>query len=199
MRVYVGSDNPLKAEAVANVFRKVFKSEIIVELVDINLEIPKQPFDDETLRGAIERAKRALKDADYGVGIEGGIIQFGSWLLAQGYRLLAKSRKPKATSQKPVSFSVQFCAIIDKAGRLTVGHSSGFVLPDRVITKLKQGQTLGHVMEELSGLKGIGKSTGAIGFLSKGLLDRRELTEQAVLMALIPRIRPELYLSEQSP
>jgi len=188
MRVHVGSNNPLKAEAVANVFQKVFQGEIIVELVDINLEIPKQPVGEETLKGAIERAKAALKDADYGVGIEGGIIQFAS------------SQVRKLTSSDPtfqLFFGVQFCAIIDKGGKLTVGHGSGFVLPDRVITKLKQGQTLGHIMEELSGIKEINKKMGAIGYLTKGLLNRRELTEHAVLMALVPRIRPEFYSSEQ--
>jgi len=184
MRVHVGSNNPLKAEAVANVFQKVFQGEIIVELVDINLEIPKQPVGEETLKGAIERAKAALKDADYGVGIEGGIIQFAS------------SQVNKLASEG-LYFGVQFCAIIDKGGKLTVGHGSGFVLPDRVITKLKQGQTLGHIMEELSGIKEINKKMGAIGYLTKGLLNRRELTEHAVLMALVPRIRPEFYSSEQ--
>lgn len=188
MRVHLGSSNPLKAEAVANVFRKVFKSEIIVELVDINLEIPKQPFEEETLQGAIERAKRALKDADYGVGIEGGLIQFAS---SQVTSLQVKG--PKSNLLTDLFFSVQFCAIVDQAGKLTVGHGSGFLLPDQVIAKLKQGQTLGRVMEELSGIKEISKKMGAIGYLTKGLLNRRELTEQAVLMALVPRIRPELY------
>ena len=195
MRVHVGSSNPLKAEAVANVFRKVFKREIIVKRVKINLKIPEQPFDEETLQGAIERAKRAFQKReqvfpDYGVGIEGGLIRLASSQV--------KSLQVKDVTCELI-FSVQFCAIIDKKGKLTVGHGSGFVLPDQIIAKLKQGQTLSRVMEELSGIKEIDKKMGAIGFLSKGLLNRRELTEQAVLMALIPRIRQELYSFEQGP
>ncbi len=37
----------------------------------------------------------------------------------------------------------------------------------------------------------IGREQGAIGILSKGLLDRRELTEQSVLNAMLPRIWDE--------
>ena len=54
-------------------------------------------------------------------------------------------------------------------------------------------------MEELTGRKGIGRTTGAIGFLSGGRMDRTKLTEAAVLMALIPRIRKELYRSSVQP
>ena len=48
-------------------------------------------------------------------------------------------------------------------------------------------------MEELSGVVGIGKKMGAIGYLSKGLIDRTHFTELCVIMALIPRINPKLY------
>jgi len=34
-----------------------------------------------------------------------------------------------------------------------------------------------------------------IGWLNAGAMDRRELTESAVLMALVPRIRRDLYFA----
>nr|BAL59131.1 hypothetical protein HGMM_OP3C286 [Candidatus Acetothermum autotrophicum] len=52
---------------------------------------------------------------------------------------------------------------------------------------------MGDVMSELAGIEKLGHKIGAIGYLSKGVLTREQLTEQAVLMALIPRLRPELY------
>ena len=48
-------------------------------------------------------------------------------------------------------------------------------------------------MAELTGETGIGRTRGAIGFLSEGRMDRTELTEAAVLMAMVPRIRKDLY------
>ncbi len=43
-------------------------------------------------------------------------------------------------------------------------------------------------------MKDIGKREGAIGFLSEGRMNRQELTEIAVLMAMVPRLRRGLYL-----
>jgi len=171
IRINVGSHNRVKAEAVENVFKRVFGA-VQVKLVDVEPKVSKQPFGEDVAKGALERAKQALKDADYGVGIEAGLI----W-----------------NEYLKVYFDVQFCAVIDQAGKITIGHGSGFVYPDAVIAEVKKGRTVGEVMGEISGIKDLGKKEGAIGFLSFSLLNRRELTEQAVLMALIPRIRAELY------
>ena len=46
-------------------------------------------------------------------------------------------------------------------------------------------------MKIVYGETNAGKTMGAIGILSKGLLDRRSLTEQSVLAAMIPRIWDE--------
>jgi len=52
---------------------------------------------------------------------------------------------------------------------------------------------IGRVMERLTGIERIGGRMGAIGYLSRGKLDRVRLTEQAVLIAMIPRPSPKLY------
>lgn len=173
MRVHVGSSNPIKREAVRRVFARVFPhEELEVRLVEVSTGAPPQPFNDEVAQGALERARQALKDADYGVGIEAGLI----W-----------------NETLKCYLDVQFCAVIDREGVLTVGHGSGFVYPESVIEAVRAGKTVGEAMSELTGIEKIGHRIGAIGYLSKGLLERRQLTEQAVLMALLPRIRPELY------
>ncbi len=173
MRVHVGSSNPVKQEAVRRVFARVFPcAPLEVKLVEVSLEIPAQPLGAEVCRGAMARAKAALKEADFGVGIEAGLI----WNETLG-----------------VYFDVQFCAVIDPEGQITVGHGPGFVYPDWVIQAVRAGQTVGEIMSQQTGIERIGHRLGAIGHLSKGLMDRTQLTEQAVLMALLPRIRPEIY------
>jgi len=173
MLVQIGSSNPVKAEAVRRVFARLYPQEQFeIRLVPVESGVPEQPLDAQVAQGARERAEGALGQADYGVGIEAGLI----W--NEVFR---------------VYFDVQFCAILDRAGRLTVGHGSVFVYPPKIIAQVQAGQTVGQAMAELSGISDIGHQMGAIGYLSRGLLDRTRLTEQAVLMALLPRIRPELY------
>jgi inosine/xanthosine triphosphatase len=171
IRVNVGTRNPLKAEAVRNVFSRIL-GPVEVALVEVESGVPKEPLGEEITLGAVRRAQEALKGADYGVGIEAGLI----W-----------------SSALHIYFDVQFCAIVDREGRLTVGHGSGFVYPPRVIEEVKKGRAVGEVMSKLTGIPEIGRKEGSVGYLSKGALTRTELTEQAVLAALIPRIRLELY------
>src|SRR3989442_1420999 len=59
--------------------------------------------------------------------------------------------------------------------------------------RVKAGKTVGDAMAEITGDAKIGQTTGAIGFLTEGRMDRTRLTEAAVLMAMVPRIRKDLY------
>ena len=140
--------------------------------------IPNQPIGvDQTLNGSIKRARIAFKklDSDLGVGIEAGLIPMPR--LKSGY------------------LDIQFCVIIDKHEKITYGVGPGFEYPDLVIREVKEKDIeIGDIMGQISRNKNIGKEEGAIGYLSRGLLNRESLTELAVLMAFIPRIRTNLYL-----
>ncbi len=174
LKVNVGTRNPVKLAAVEAVFARVFDAELEVRAVAVEPGVPAEPFGEEVARGALQRARQALRarEGDFGVGIEAGLV----WNPVFG-----------------VYFDVQFCAIVDRAGRVTAGHGPGFVYPPEVIAQVKRGRPVGEVMAELTGIPEIGRREGSVGYLSRGLLTRKELTEQAVLAALIPRIRPELY------
>jgi len=171
VRVNVGSTNPVKVRAVTNVFRGIHRKPR-VRAVEVASKVSEQPFDVEAIRGAMNRAKDALGDADYGIGIEAGLM----W-----------------NEEVRDFLDVQYCAIVDKRGRVTLGHGPGFAYPPAVVGKVKAGGTVSEAMEDLTGKKGIGRTTGAIGLLSGGRMDRTKLTEAAVLMAMIPRIRKDLY------
>jgi non-canonical (house-cleaning) NTP pyrophosphatase len=43
-------------------------------------------------------------------------------------------------------------------------------------------------MDQVFGQKDIGHGQGAIGYLSRGLLERKALTEQSVTAAMVPRL-----------
>ncbi len=171
LRVSLGTDNPAKLRAARRVLQAL-SLPARVRSVRVRTDVPEQPFGEEALQGAVNRAKAALGEGDFGIGIEAGLV----WSpLSSDY------------------FDVQYCAIVDRAGRVTVGHGPGFTYPPRVVESVKAGRTVEDAMAHLTGLRGIGSRQGAIGYLTERRLDRDRLTESAVLMAMVPRIRRELY------
>ncbi|MCL6088969.1 MAG: inosine/xanthosine triphosphatase, partial [Candidatus Marsarchaeota archaeon] len=96
---------------------------------------------------------------------------------------------------------LQLCAMLDSSGQATSGCSMGFPLPKKVQEmvvgkKRKSGRpvrpllSLGDAVDSLSGRKNIGRKKGALYFLSRGLMERSQMTEQAVLCALVERRSP---------
>ncbi|MEW6592837.1 MAG: inosine/xanthosine triphosphatase [Candidatus Hadarchaeota archaeon] len=165
MKVAVGSTNQPKIEAVKGVFEKAF-GDVEVVGVDVDSGVSSQPFQcNEIVRGAVNRAKKALKilKADYGVGIEGGVAKFGGkW------------------------YNLGFVAIVGKKGRVGTGTSGWFECPERILRELKTGKELGDVIDELVGEKGTKRRGGAIGIFTRGMVSRKALYEHGVWMALSP-------------
>jgi len=176
LKVAVGTRNPVKVKAVHRVFSKYFQ-EVEVLKVEVTPSVPAQPIGfEETIRGAVERAREALvkAQADYGVGIEAGMLPMPYTLT--GY------------------VDQQFAAIADPSGTVTIGGGPCFEYPPLVVVKvLSEGIEVNEVMSRIAGVEDLGKKQGAIGFLSRGIMNRTELTEAAVLMALLPRINRDLY------
>ncbi len=175
LRVAVGSKNPVKLRATRNVLRALAGC---VRVTGVRVEKPfAQPLGQaQIIRGAVTRAQQALKASsyDFGVGIEAGLVP--------------------APRTRSGFVDVQWCAILDREGNLTLGHGSGFEYPRKAIEEVfVRKREVGKVMERLSGIKRIGERMGAIGYLSRGRLTRTRLTEQAVFMAMLPRIRTSLY------
>ncbi len=90
---------------------------------------------------------------------------------------------------------VQFCAVVDREGRITLGHGPGFEYPPGVIRRVfEEGVEVGIAMGELvNDPPELKRKIGAIGVLTHGMLVRKELNKLAVLMALVPRLNPEWY------
>ena len=173
IRVAVGSTNKVKIDAVRNIFTQAFG---LVEVLSAepDMSVGNQPREERTVKGSIERAKSAIlkTKGDFGVGIEAGLFY---------NRVLDKH------------LDIQYCAIVDSSGKMTVGHGPGFEYPPQVVKSVLKGGTVGDTMSEITEIERIGHKMGSVGYLSDGMIDRTSLTEIAVLMALIPRIRKELY------
>lgn len=169
--VHVGSDNPVKLRAVRQVFADLF-DRVRVRAIPVPTGVPEQPIDQQAPVGAMNRARAALPEADFGVGIEAGLL----WDASVGNYL-----------------DVQYCAVIDRSGRVTLGHGPGFEYPPAVVERVQAGRTVSQALAELTGIREIGSKYGAIGYLTERRMDRDTLTQAAVLMAMVPRIRRNLY------
>jgi len=180
----VGSKNPVKLDGVRDALARFFTDFKVVS-VDPETSVPPQPLSlRETVLGAVERAAYAVNnvsEADIGIGVEAGFVEMA--VAATGY------------------VDIQVCAIADREKRVSIGLSPGFEFPPVVLEKILSGEAVEseEVMERLTGVKRIGEKMGAIGALTRGHVTRRQLVEQAVIMALVPRLNPGLYPAERLP
>jgi len=173
MIVAVGSTNPTKLNPVRSVFQKHFKN-VTVKGISVPSSVREQPLsDDEMYQGALARAKGALehiKNADYGVGIEGGIHKFSyGW------------------------FERSLIIIINRNGDIGIGASGGLALPDKVISRIQKGKTLEEAVDELFGTKKIGKGIGMFGVFTKGVVTRTSGVKHGVAFALARFLHEGLY------
>lgn len=171
LRVFVGSNNPVKVQAARAVAKLLFSS-VQVAPAEVDSGVPQQPKGNETIVGAMNRARAALGEGDYGLGIEAGLF----WNEVAGHH-----------------FDFQVCVVVDRRGEATVGFGPGFYFPPSIMALVEQGRTVSGAIEDLYGIKDIGRGPGAVGYLTEDRTNRRRITEMAVLMALLPRIRRELY------
>lgn len=167
LRVAVGSGNPVKRAAVAAVLARIVPA-VQVAGVSVPSGVPAQPWgDDETIAGARTRAVGALAadpQAELGVGLEGGVVETGDG----GVR------------------SCAWCVIVDRHGRDGVGGSLAMPLPPAVAAALRSGEELGVVMDRLAAREGTKHGPGAVGLLTRGLIDRQAAYEVLVTYALAP-------------
>ncbi|AFZ72267.1 inosine/xanthosine triphosphatase [Natronobacterium gregoryi] len=164
MQVAVGTENPVKVEAVERTLERFDPS---VEAVAVDSGVAEQPWSvAKTVAGAENRARRALEatDATYGVGLEGGVARF------EGV---------------PGLFLIMWCVVTD-GDRVERGGGPALRLPDDVVDRLEEGAELGPVMDELLGTDGIAKAEGAAGALTDALTDRRQALGEAVASASGP-------------
>lgn len=173
-KIIVASENPVKIQAALAGFKRMFPDEkFAVGGISGESGVKDQPMsDEETLLGAENRARNAMKtclEADYCVGIEGGVEQKGKEM-----------------------YTFAWVAIVSKkiVGR---GKTASFLLPSKVVKLIKNGKELGDAMDEIFKKSNSKQKEGAIGILTEGVIDRKTLYTPAVMSALIPFKRKDLY------
>jgi len=168
MKIIVGSKNKAKVEAVAEIIQEYpHLAEATVEGVDAKSGVSEQPTSlDESIRGAMNRARSAFKECDYSIGIESGLM--------------------KVPETKTGYMDVCACAIYD-GKEFHLGLSSGWEYPKIFDLVLGEGLDISEAVNRagLTNNPGIGAEEGAIGIVTKGRLNRKEYTKQGLRMAFI--------------
>ena len=98
--IAVGSLNPVKINAVAGAFVRQWP-EASVAGVEVDTGVSAMPMsDDECLKGARNRAKlaREASDADFGVGLEGGVNQEAAGLMLLGWVVIVHRNGTESVS-----------------------------------------------------------------------------------------------------
>ena len=173
-KIIVASKNPVKIAAVETAYNKLFpKMKFSIKGVAVPSEVSDQPMTDmETLAGATNRvrnARQAFSEADYWVGIEGGIEQMGeemaafAWIVVEGK---------------------------DKNGKAKTGL---FFLPPPVVQLINAGKELGEADDIVFGHSNSKQKGGAVGLLTNNVMNRTSLYVSGVILALLPFKNPELY------
>jgi inosine/xanthosine triphosphatase len=170
----VGSENPVKIHCVAAAVAAFWPAARVVG-TSTDSRVSAQPQSEhEMYTGARNRAAQALANiaaAQFGVGIEGGIVdnEDGMWAFA-------------------------IVVIVDRNARRSAGQTGRFRLPEGVARLIREeGLELGAADDRFFGRHNSKQNEGAIGILSDGKITRLELYKPAVVFALLPFLHPEYY------
>jgi len=174
-KIIIASKNPVKLNACLNGFQKVFPNEkFVIEAISVPSGVSDQPKNNkETYLGASNRVNNASKDivdADYFVGIEGGIQENDLGMEAFAWIIVK-----------------------NKNGIIGKSRTSTFFLPSKVARLIKQGKELGEADDIVFNRINSKQATGAIGILTNNLIDRTKCYTEAIILALIPFINDSLY------
>jgi inosine/xanthosine triphosphatase len=181
----VGTKNRAKLQTVEAVLTQVYGSDgFLIYPHEVSSGVSEQPMTAaECISGAINRANiaRQCGGYDYGIGLEGGL---------EGH-----SYGSPVTS---IWLESGWMAVIDKNGKQGIGTSARFEVKGEVLKRLKEGEEMGAVMNEIENDTDIGQKGGMMGAITNGILGRSQCYQHGLLFALAPFISSQKYWTLRS-
>ncbi len=175
MKIIIASKNPVKISATLAGFKQMFPQDTFeIEGVSVSSGVSEQPrSDSEAFSGALNRVNNAsqeISDADFWVGMEGGIEE-------------------KQAEMEAFAWVV----IKSKDNKYGKGRTGTFFLPPKIAELIKQGKELGEADDIVFGRSNSKQSNGSVGILTGDVIDRTKYYTEAMIFALIPFKNKELY------
>jgi inosine/xanthosine triphosphatase len=153
----------------------------IVHTFDLTHVAPRMPLTENEIIDGARRRARALVDgpafvgADaFAVGLEGGL----SAIDVDGVKV----------------WTLQTWAAVTDGGVWGYGAGGAVVLPESVVARVRAGEELGDVVDNLAGAPTRG-TRGAWGVLTRDLVGRRDAFRLAVLAAFAPFYNRDIWMS----
>lgn len=127
MKIIVGTNNQKKLDVVSAVCSNLLQSSVEVIGYSANSSVPEAPHDEETYRGALNRALDCEQsgEADYYIGIESGLVERYGNHFEEAWSVVIRNNKRY------------------------VGYSSGLLLPEMVTNKMSEGMLHNKIMEQI--------------------------------------------------
>jgi inosine/xanthosine triphosphatase len=168
VKIVVASRNPVKLNAAREAFSAVYPDrKLEVAGVDVDSGVGDQPDSDAKTRdGARARAlqaRAAEPDADFWVGLEGGVDVFDDQLMAFAWM-----------------------AVKGRQGDVSEARSATLPLPPAVKTLVDSGMELGEANDRVFSTVNSKQGGGAYGLLTDGRYTREGIYAQTLIIALTP-------------
>ena len=174
MRIAIGSKNQIKIDAVRLAFRTVWPEELFIfEGAEVLSGVSSQPMSDrESICGAQNRAYRArdLLNADFGVGLEGGLQEIDGCY-----------------------FDCGWVVIVDRSGHEGIGSTIRILTPPRMLSLIRNGMELGEANDKIFGRKNSKQAEGHFGLMTKNAITRTMGYRDGVISALSQFIHRSLF------
>lgn len=174
MKVVVGTQNIPKINAVTLIFSRYFPDEEIEVMgAKVDSGVSSHPTSaEESMQGARNRADNTAAvepDADYYVGIEGGLLEVGD-----------------------KAWEIGWVVIRNKDGIYATGMGPGIEMGPTMLQAIKDGRELDLVLEDM-GYGRLGNTNGFYGLATNDIVTRQDALSQSVAFALAHFVHPELY------
>jgi inosine/xanthosine triphosphatase len=170
MYFFVGSTNPVKITAVQLAIQEKFP-DAVVKGCEVESGVSAQPMsDEETKLGAENRARKALEKGQrevangvmtLGIGLEGGVFENsdGMW-------------------------STVWAVVVDPEDKFYYSNGARIKIDEVIATKIRLGQELGPLIQELTGITDVRQKEGMFGVVTQRFVNRTEEYASLAKMAI---------------
>jgi len=175
MKIFVGSTNPVKTNAVTLAAVEQWP-EVEVAGFEVASGVNEQPMSDaETKQGAINRAKKVLNlglasltqkpiddNSILGIGLEGGVF----------------------VDDEDQMWTTVWAAVIDQLGEIFLANGARFKVAKIVADDIVRGQEMGPIISNYFNGRSVKTQEGLIGIITENFVDRTEEYAAIAKMAL---------------
>lgn len=169
--VVIGTENPQKREAIREAFKVYFREDVNVDMINVDSEVPKQPMNDQIMRGAENRIRNMKPLVPWGkydffVSVEAGIMRIGKRYYNLQYVLVENT----------------------KTGKKSTGISQMIEIPKKYV-KFATQSSINNVFRSIFG----DDKVDGISILTRDEFERKALIKAGAVMALAGQMNGDLW------